>query len=385
MTKVLHITNWYPNIYNKFEAQFIKEHISSIETKVNQEIWHLQVRQSEKIFKIEKGHYLNSKYVFVCTRITNQRIVDILYMLLMIYLAFIIMFKRKKFDIINIHICYPLLAYFFIFKRLYGGVKWVMIEHWSAYHYNFNIKSAKKKKRIQSVFKNNIPLVTVSDALKNDIENFVQKKITNSFILPNVVNEDYFFPKLNNDSAQIVGSVKFVTISNWAPVKQPFLILNAFAKLKLKGIDNFHLSVCGEGLQSKKMKEFVEKNDLSDCVLFLGNVPKSDLGNEIRKSDYLLHASKYETFSVVCAEALCCGVPVIASNVGGIQEVVNQKHLGVLVENTEEEWENVLLSVLKDKYSNMYDSKQISKGACSRFYSKQVGEKYSEMLKKLGC
>src|SRR5690606_26944716 len=58
----------------------------------------------------------------------------------------------------------------------------------------------------------------------------------------------------------------------------------------------------------------------------------------MRHAVALLHASEYETYSVVCAEALCCGTPVIASAVGGIPEVVDDAMGWLVPGNTVGQW-----------------------------------------------
>jgi glycosyltransferase involved in cell wall biosynthesis len=74
----------------------------------------------------------------------------------------------------------------------------------------------------------------------------------------------------------------------------------------------------------------------------VGKLSFAEAACEMQNASYFLHASNYETFSLVCAEALSCGTPVVASAVGGVPEYLNDKN-GILVsDNTVESWTNCL-------------------------------------------
>ena len=62
-------------------------------------------------------------------------------------------------------------------------------------------------------------------------------------------------------------------------------------------------------------------------INYTGNISKEKIVEILHDSDFFVHASYIETFSLVIAEALSTGTPVIASNVGAIPEFVNKKKL----------------------------------------------------------
>ena len=101
----------------------------------------------------------------------------------------------------------------------------------------------------------------------------------------------------------------------------------------------------------------------------------------MNKAEYFIHLSGYETFSVVCAEALCCGTPVIASNVGAISELVDNTN-GILIQNN-----NVsnLLQILEDVSNGVYSFNRgrISDTASKKFAPEYIGKKYFDTLKEI--
>jgi glycosyltransferase involved in cell wall biosynthesis len=67
-------------------------------------------------------------------------------------------------------------------------------------------------------------------------------------------------------------------------------------------------------------------------VSFISNLPHPDLPDFYRKADLLINPSFVETFGMTLAEAMACSIPVVASRVGGMTEVVENGKQGTLVE-----------------------------------------------------
>jgi len=95
-------------------------------------------------------------------------------------------------------------------------------------------------------------------------------------------------------------------------------------------------------------------------------------------SEAFIHCSQYETFSVVCAEALCCGTPVIASDVGGIKEYIHNRN-GILVKENNCETYYFAINQFMQNH-DFYDRKSISNEAVGRFSEDIVGNLYFQTL-----
>lgn len=79
----------------------------------------------------------------------------------------------------------------------------------------------------------------------------------------------------------------------------------------------------------------IEERDLADTVRFFDPQPHSILADHYRAADVVVMPSRSETFGLVAAEAQACGIPVVASNVGGLAYVVNASESGLLVDNND--------------------------------------------------
>ena len=88
------------------------------------------------------------------------------------------------------------------------------------------------------------------------------------------------------------------------------------------------LQLVGDGPERKRIHGLVQTFGLDDCVQFLGE--RTDLPNVLRDADLFLLPSESESFGLAALEAMSCGVPVIASRVGGVPEVVVDGETGLL-------------------------------------------------------
>jgi len=88
--------------------------------------------------------------------------------------------------------------------------------------------------------------------------------------------------------------------------------------------------IVGDGPQRASLSELVNALSIREGVYFLGQ--KSDIPEQLARLDMLVIPSLYESFGQIAAEALAQKVPVIASRVGGLQEVIQDGKTGLLVE-----------------------------------------------------
>ena len=366
--KVLHIVNWYPTEENRNQAIWIKRQVEAIApyTEIN-EVLHIQVIPGSKFkFNIIKDN--NLKHIIWKVPFKSWFIIEILSFFLLVKE----LFKRKvnnNYSVINFHIAYPLLTYFHLFKK-FVKIPVVISEHWSAYHFNFGVK--KKLKRVQKIFNQGIPVLAVSKSLIGDIKSFSGNKEFKNYVVPNIVDTDVFKLTIKNN----LKNPTFFMLSQWKWPKNPIIILEAFAVFLLE-FKTAKLRVGGFGNLYPYMKKKVKELNIDKHVVFLDSLNSTEIAEEMNKATAFLHCSDYETFSVVCAEALCCGCPVIASNVGGLKEFI-QNNNGLLVsENSKERWVEALFSFQNFNFLPT----DISTEAKGKFSKEIIAIKYYSYLK----
>jgi len=87
----------------------------------------------------------------------------------------------------------------------------------------------------------------------------------------------------------------------------------------------------GEKTPTGKIKQLVAEHGIESQVQFLGNVPRSEVLNLMRQCELLIFPSRNEALGVAVLEALSAGLPVVASNVGGIPEILRGSEYSKLV------------------------------------------------------
>ena len=90
------------------------------------------------------------------------------------------------------------------------------------------------------------------------------------------------------------------------------------------------LVIAGDGPHRHHLERLVEQNGLQETVSFIGAVPHTELPQYISASDIVVIPSLMEASSLFLIEAMACERPVVATNVGGIPEILNDR-CGVLV------------------------------------------------------
>ena len=114
------------------------------------------------------------------------------------------------------------------------------------------------------------------------------------------------------------------------------------------------LNIIGDGPERKNLHDLVKKFNLDDRVKLAGSVPHSEIPKWINLSNFLVLPSLNEGMPTVMLEALGCGKPVIATKVGGIPEIINEK-IGVLVDkDNPDSLAQGLLSAINQRWDNEY-------------------------------
>jgi N-acetyl-alpha-D-glucosaminyl L-malate synthase BshA len=148
-------------------------------------------------------------------------------------------------------------------------------------------------------------------------------------VIPNFVNCDVYSRSSDVSLRQrFAGSDEtiFIHISNFRPVKRIEDVIAVFARVRK--IFPAKLLLVGDGPERPKAEWLAGTHSVSDDVLFMGK--QNEMAPLLSIADILLLPSENESFGLVALEAMACEVPVIATRVGGIPEVVEHEEDGFL-------------------------------------------------------
>lgn len=115
-------------------------------------------------------------------------------------------------------------------------------------------------------------------------------------------------------------------ISNFRPVKRIRDVIEIFARIS-EAVDS-RLILVGDGPDSPVAREMGQELGILDRMKFVGIVDR--VASLLARADLFLLPSSTESFGLVALEAMASGVPVIASDVGGIPEVIEHGRTGYL-------------------------------------------------------
>jgi glycosyltransferase involved in cell wall biosynthesis len=110
----------------------------------------------------------------------------------------------------------------------------------------------------------------------------------------------------------------------------------ALARLALAQTDasmanRLRLRIVGGGPDTAELKALVAEQQISDAVVFLGNVSHAQVPDELRQLDIYAALSREESFGVAAIEAGAIGLPVVVTDAGGLPEVVVHGQTGLVV------------------------------------------------------
>jgi glycosyltransferase involved in cell wall biosynthesis len=169
-------------------------------------------------------------------------------------------------------------------------------------------------------------LFSTSERMAEETKLYTNKKVK---VIPFGVDVSHFAPNKKRDSNKfVIGIIK--TLENNYAIND---LISAFSLLvqRHQTID-FELHIGGEGGQKEALKQQVVGLGLSHKVKFLGFIPPSQVPHYFNEMDIAVISSLAESFGVSAVEAAACELPVVATRVGGLPEVVIDGKTGLLCE-----------------------------------------------------
>jgi glycosyltransferase involved in cell wall biosynthesis len=380
--KILFLSRWYPDRYDPMMGLFVKRHAELAAGFADVAVLYLSAAEGKSSgFQFEQTleNGVNTLIVYYGTKSSLPVFMAKIATGIRFAIAFckgyrILLSSWGKPGIIHVNILTRLGA-FALCLRWYSGIRYVITEHWSRYlpvsgTYNGLIRKAITK----FVVRNAEAISTVSlDLFKAMQSHGLDNK--RFMVLPNVVDTEAFKPVPIQTTSD---KKRFIHISCFEDRSKNISgFLRTLSKLSFMR-DDFECIMVGEGIDFERMKALAARLGLKEPQLtFTGLLENESLITAYQSAGFMVLFSNYETMSVVVVESLACGLPVIATSVGGIPEYFTFD-CGRLVAAGDEEGLLKSIDFMLDHYTG-FDKNLIRKKAVDTFGKKAVAEKLQQL------
>lgn len=378
--KILWLVSWYPNRNDLFDGDFIQRHAraaaiyhdihvmfvadAAIETAVEEE-WTYATGLTEQIiyFKKPNGFLGRFRKQWSWKNVFQTAIEKYVH-------------RKGKPDHVHVHVPWKAGLMALWMKKKYG-TDFIITEHWGIYNdvidNNFHTKSSVTRKLIKKLFLDADAFISVSKFLASGVERLTGKKA--DAIIANVVDTSLFYYKDEKYS-----KFTFIHISNMVVLKNVKGILDAFKEVVENRKEELQLIMIGNR-DNEYVKYAQELGVLNQSVFFRGEISYREVAEEMRRSHCFVLNSMMENSPCVIGEALCCGLPVVATNVGGIPELVNETNSRLLPVADRPALTKAMQDVWM-KYQS-YNRKQISEEASKIFSYTAIAESFLNLYASL--
>ncbi len=197
-------------------------------------------------------------------------------------------------------------------------------------------------------------VITPSQSLKDEITalGYIEKEITE--VIP--ISIDDVYQNMNKQSARETlierynlpcDAIISVTSGRFVEQKAHEYLIDAAPEI-VKEFPNIRFLFLGDGPRQELLQQMIAKHNLSDNFIFCGMLDNID--TELLGADLMIHPSRVEPFGIAILEGMRASLPIVASRVGGIPEVVQDGYNATLVEACNHEAiSKAVIALLKNK------------------------------------
>lgn len=372
--KVLFLTASYPTAEEHAVGIFVKEHARAVSSHCDVAVVHLDRRETAGRLRLSKvtGEEFPTWHVRYRHSPPPLSYLANLVGALRAYRSV----RRSGFDPDVIH------AHFFlagapavVLGRLYSKPV-VVTEQWSVFLPGDPATLTPLVRRAAKfAFEHADCVMPVSEALRDGI---VAAGIDARFhVVPNVVDTGRFHPPTHGPNRN--GEPKhLLSVGALYEAKGWEYLLEAVALLAHQR-DDFRLEIVGDGPRRPEYEAIRERLGLQERVLFRGWRTKDDVAELMRRADLFVLASRYDSNPCALIEALASGLPVVATAVGGIPEMVTADSGRLAPARDPERLARELASALDAL--DAYDRATIAAQARTRYGAERVGEEFAAIYR----
>lgn len=375
--RVLHIAGWYPSRRNPVSGIFVREHVKA--TALFNDV---AVLYSEGICNdVSSGLYEIEDTIEHGLRTLRLRYRKspvpktsyLLYLWTMFAAVQRLIREGWRPHVIHAHV-YTAGVPAVIIGRYYG-LPVVVTEHFSGFP--LRVVQGIEKLKAKFAFELANLVCPVSEDLRRHIKAYGIR--TRFCVVPNAVDTTLFSPGPKTgergDSRQ-----RLLLVALLDPKKGLPFLLRAISFLRERRAD-FFLDIVGDGPKRSEYEELACKLGLRDFVCFHGLKTKQEVAEFMRRANVFVLPSVWENLPCVIIEAMASGLPIVATEVGGIPEIVGDD-VGVLVPPRDAQKLAEALSHVLDHLGN-YSSDRIAERARALFSYEAVGAQISQIYSRM--
>jgi glycosyltransferase involved in cell wall biosynthesis len=384
MKKALWLCSWYPHPDNPYEGDFIQRHAKAVSAFIPVTVIYVSqagpyTNREEDQFITHQTGGVEEKLVLFRFRKTGIQTLDKVLYNIRYYRTYKKVIEKYIEEnglpaVVHVHI--PMKAGMIgrWIKRKWN-IPYIVSEQSS--HYvrgskdDFFEKSFLHRRNVKKVFRDAITVTNVSEAIAKTLRNTFGLPEVN--VIHNTVDTSLFYYREHP-----VSKFRFVHVSTLAAHHKNIAgILNAIASVAQQR-DDFEVMIVGPA--SVEVKEKVASLGLDHCIRFTGEIPYPEVASQMQQASAFILFSRYENFPCVVVEALCCGLPVIATDTGGVNEAVNETN-GLLVQSENEKQLSQAMNRMLDEY-HRYDRKAIAAKAVTAYSYATIGKAFFDLYKE---
>ncbi len=158
------------------------------------------------------------------------------------------------------------------------------------------------------------------------------------------------------------------------------VLLSALSLLKKDGIQ-FVCHFIGDGDYREEFERLAKELELEDVTIFHGRKSQKEVYESVSAMDFLISASRYESFGCTMAEAAMVGTPILATDSGGSASIVNDIN-GILLQEYDA---NAIYNGIKKMIGRIgtFDNEAIKADALRRFAVNEITDKYMSVYERV--
>lgn len=380
MKKVIWLASWYPDDISPYNGDFIQRHARAVAIHMPLTVIYMSQHgpgvemDADAVHTETNGNLTEIRITFRYKR-TGIALLDKLRYnnkFFRRYRAFMRSYLRQhgKPDLLHVHI--PMKAgRTALWLRHRFGIPFLLTEHSSAYQPEvpdaFQRRGAYYRYWVSRIFREAAAVTTVSRQLGDVLQQLFS--LRHMTVIPNVVDTTHF-----HYDRKPAPAFRFLHASTMNHPKNVEGMLRALGQLKHQRAGWQCVML---GWDTPALRTLATELGLDGYIVWKGVVSYPQVAAEMQQADALLLFSRYESQGCVILEAHCTGLPVIATNVGGIPEITSSADTVLVPSEDEPALLQAMLRMMDGQ--DAFDRASIAAAAIKKFSYEAVGKQFVEL------